>query len=194
MIGGVGASFFPLRAWYADHAAARHAPPDGNHRRRRPVAPQIEVPAHRSSGPYPSGLSRGYSLEGLRSLVRSRHTLSASLAAPARSDSPRTSRSRRCQGCLPPFPAAPGSGCPRLHRAAAITQRWSLAPNTNRQRLVAHLRIEPQIGVGARPPADAGGTARPARPTPDTAPRPCPSSSRRSHVPRASRPSGSKRH
>ena len=30
---------------------------------------------------------------------------------------------RRCQGCFPPFPAPPGSGCPQLHRPAATGRR-----------------------------------------------------------------------
>ena len=148
--GGVGVQLFPAGLVWR----SRHTPPNDNRRRREPGSPQIRVPAHRLPGPYLSGLSRGCSLEGVQSLVHSHHTLSALLAAPARSDSPRASR--RCQGCLPPFPAAPGSGCPQLHRAAATTQRWGLAPHTNQQRLVAHLGVKPQIRVGAlkRPAAE----------------------------------------
>jgi hypothetical protein len=80
--------------------------------------------------PVSVGFEPGASLEGVQSLVHSHHTLSALLAAPARSDSPRASR--RCQGCLPSFPAAPGSDCPQLHRAAATARRRGLAPRTNR--------------------------------------------------------------
>jgi hypothetical protein len=44
-----------------------------------------------------------------------------SLAGPGPSDG--ADPSRRCRGCLPPSPAPPGSGCPRLHQAAATTRR-----------------------------------------------------------------------
>jgi len=150
----------PLRAWCGDHAATRHTPSgDALSRRRRPGSPPfLGVPARRLPGPYPSGLSRGLSLEGVQSLVHSHHTLSALLAAPTPSDSP--GASRRCQGCLPPFPAAPGSGCPQLPRAAATARRWGLAPHTNRQRLVAHERVVADARVRAAlgdRPGDRGG-------------------------------------
>jgi hypothetical protein len=47
--------------------------------------------------------------------------LSATLAGPAPSGS--TGTSRLCQGCFPPSPAPPGSGCPQLHRPATTGQR-----------------------------------------------------------------------
>ena len=47
--------------------------------------------------------------------------LSATLAGPAPSGS--TGTSRLCQGCFPPSPAPPGSGCPQLHRPAATGRR-----------------------------------------------------------------------
>jgi hypothetical protein len=87
-------------------------------------------------GPYPSGLSRVPRSRGFWHWFTSLR-LSDLLAAPARSDSSRASR--LCQDCLPPFPTAPGSDCPQLHRAAATARRRGLTPRTNRQRLVAHL-------------------------------------------------------
>ena len=51
--------------------------------------------------------------------------LSVLLAGPGPSGS--AGPSRRCQGCFPPSPASPGSGCPQLHRTAATSQRrWPL--------------------------------------------------------------------
>ena len=49
--------------------------------------------------------------------------LSVSLAGPGPSGS--ADPSRRCQGCFPPSPAPPGSGCPQLQRAAATARRGS---------------------------------------------------------------------
>src|SRR4051794_5122700 len=59
-------------------------------------------------------------------------------------------------GLLSPSPAAPGSGCPQLHRAAATAQRRGLTPRPNQQRLVAHLRVQEHVGVAAfqRPRAE----------------------------------------
>jgi hypothetical protein len=61
----------------------------------------------------------GSTLEGDQSLVQSLR-LSVSLAGPAPSGG--ADASRRCQGCFPPSPAPPGSGCPQLHRAAATAR------------------------------------------------------------------------
>ena len=122
----------PLRACCDDHAATRHTPPNDatmpSSRAGFPAFPRgSRAPLAR---PVSVGFEPGASLEGVQSLVHSHHTLSALLATPARSDSPRASR--RCQGCLPSFPAAPGSDCPQLHRAAATARRRGLAPRTNR--------------------------------------------------------------
>jgi len=161
----------PLRAWRSDHAGTRHTPG------RRPSPPEAgppakRVPAHRLPGLYRWVLSRWSSLEGVRSLVHSHYTLSASLAAPARSDSPRTSR--RCQDCSPPFPAAPGSGCPQLHRGwlggcPRTTRGGSSTPHEPTAPRGALSR--PATCMGARPPAAGCGTLRPGHPALGTAPR-----------------------
>ena len=70
-------------------------------------------------------ISARFELEGrLRGFKRwfLTYTFPSSLAGPAPSGS--TSTSRRCQGCFPPFPASPGSGCPQLHPAATTARRW----------------------------------------------------------------------
>jgi hypothetical protein len=68
----------------------------------------------------------GSSLTGRQHWFLSVHLL-VSLAGPAPSGS--TGTSRRCQGCFPPSPASPGSGCPQLHPAAATTRsRRSFTP------------------------------------------------------------------
>ena len=131
-LGGVGVQLFPcgLVVTITRPLATRPRTTQPSRRREPGSRPFLRVPAHRLPGPYPSGLSRGLRLRGFNHLVHSHHTLSALLATPARSDSPRASR--RCQGCLPSFPAAPGSDCPQLHRAAATARRRGLAPRTNR--------------------------------------------------------------
>ena len=59
-------------------------------------------------------------LRGVQSLVPHVH-LSVLLAGPGPSGS--TGPPRRCQGCCPPSPASPRSGCPQLHQPAATGQR-----------------------------------------------------------------------
>ncbi len=62
---------------------------------------------------------------GALTLVPLVHLL-VSLAGPAPSGS--TGTSRLCQGCFPPSPASPGSGCPQLHPAAATASEDGLSP------------------------------------------------------------------
>ena len=112
----------------------RHDYAVGFHRGLPPrgIRPGKEFP----TGPRPFGTHRnpahirqigaGGSIEGLYALV-SHVRLSVLLAEPAPSGS--TSTSRRCQDCLPPFPAFPGSGCPQLHPVATTTgRRGSFTP------------------------------------------------------------------
>jgi hypothetical protein len=87
-----------------------HPPHNHNHTNR--YAPQ--------SSPYPPDFELAGDLRGVTTLVSLVH-LPVSLAEPEPSGS--TGPSRRCQGCLPPSPASPGSGCPQLRYAAATTQR-----------------------------------------------------------------------
>jgi hypothetical protein len=104
----------------------------------RPLQPGPELTTHLlkpvgdcalQTGPYPPGLSRhvayGTSTTGSLAL-----RLLNSLDGPASSG--RADTSRRCQGCFPPSPTFPGSGCPQLHQAAAtacwqssFTSTWS---------------------------------------------------------------------
>lgn len=88
---------------------------------------QYEDCAHGLTQPVSIGFEPGSTLNGVLALVTSLR-LSVLLAAPTRSDSSRVPR--RCQDCLPPFPTAPGSDCPQLHRAAATAPRRGLAPRT----------------------------------------------------------------
>jgi hypothetical protein len=76
-------------------------------------------------------------LEGFRPPVHSRCACLS--RSPGRESSGGTDPPRRCQGCFPPSPAPPGSGCPQLHRPAATDRRWVLAPHPDHTRLVAHL-------------------------------------------------------
>jgi hypothetical protein len=101
-------------------------------RRPSPWPPRPALSAgHRASSPHsrpPCTAPRprsarfraGSSLTGRRHWFLSVHLL-VSLAGPAPSGS--TGTSRRCQGCFPPSPASPGSGCPQLHPAAATARR-----------------------------------------------------------------------
>src|SRR5450755_2488579 len=131
-LGGVGAQLFPCGLVVTiTRPLATRPPNDATKPSSRAGFPAIP-PGSRAplARPISIGFEPGASLEGVQSLVHSHHTLSALLAAPARSDSPRASR--RCQGCLPSFPSALGSDCPQLHRAAATARRRGLAPRTNR--------------------------------------------------------------
>jgi hypothetical protein len=128
----------------------RHDYAVGIHRGLPPrgISPSKEFP----TGTTPFGTRRnpahirqigaGGSIEGLYTLV-SHVRLSVLLAEPAPSGS--SSTSRRCQDCLPPFPAFPGSGCPQLHPVATTTGRrgsstparshsatWRTIPSTHR--------------------------------------------------------------
>ena len=90
----------------------RH-PPAGKHR-TRPTSARFEPVTN---------------LKGVITPVP-RVLLFVSLAGPAPSGS--TGTSRLCQGCFPPSPAPPGSGCPQLQPPAATGRRWrSLTPTRN---------------------------------------------------------------
>ena len=93
--------------------------------------------------PHPPGSSRWFRLRGFVTLVP--HVrLSVSLARPRPSGS--TDLPRRCQGCFPPSPASPGSGCPQLQPACCDSPAVKVShPHSNPQRLVAHLVDEPPI-------------------------------------------------
>ena len=91
------------------------------------------------TGPYPPGLSRLIAY-GASSLVP-RVCLLVLLAGPGPSGS--TGPSRRCQGCFPPSPAVPGSGCPQLRPGCRDSQAAeSFHLRTVRWRLVAHNGID----------------------------------------------------
>ena len=87
-------------------------PPD---RRYQPV-PEFpaEAGAHRSPAHIRQIWSWCSLLRGVQPLVPRVH-LPVLLAGPDPSGS--AGPSRRCQGCLPPSPATPGSGCPHLRKA-----------------------------------------------------------------------------
>ena len=96
-------------------------PPNRPARSSRPASP----PAVRTATQPISARLELVGLEGLDTLVSHVH-LPVSLAGPAPSGS--TGSSRRCQGCLPPSPASPGSGCPQLHPAATTAGGGGLSP------------------------------------------------------------------
>lgn len=79
--------------------------------------PAREFPAHAGARCDPAHIRQvraGGSLERRCYAGSPSLHLPVSLAGPAPSDGAGTSRLRR--GCLPPFPAFPGSGCPQLHQ------------------------------------------------------------------------------
>jgi hypothetical protein len=120
----------PAVAPAASPRLRRRPSPWPPHRRLAPASEStprspLEV-VHCKTGPYPPDLSRHAAYEAL-ALVPRVHLL-VSLAEPAPSGS--TGTSRRCQGCFPPSPASPGSGCPQLHPAAATARRWSPSTST----------------------------------------------------------------
>ena len=96
--------------------------------------------------PHPPGSSWWFRLRGFITLVP--HVrLSVSLARPKPSGS--TDLPRRCQGCFPPSPAPPGSGCPQLRPACCDSPAVKVShPHSNPQRLVAHLIHKPAIASG----------------------------------------------
>ena len=98
-------------------AVTRH-PPEGH---RSGGSPSAKQEPRAASGPDPPGSSRYYPYGASTTGSLSLHLLT-SLAEPGPSGS--TDPSRRCQGCFPPSPAFPGSGCPQLHLAAATAKRW----------------------------------------------------------------------
>src|SRR6266508_276303 len=124
-----------------DRTALRLGRPDAG-RNPRQGSPQ--------PSPHPPGSSWWFRLRGFMTLVP--HVrLSVSLARPRPSGS--TGPSRRCQGCFPPSPASPGSGCPQLQPACCDSPAVKVShPHSNPQRLVAHFIDEPPItrGVACR--------------------------------------------
>ena len=127
-----------------DHTCTPPGRPDAG-RNPRQSSPQ--------PSPHPPGSSWWFRLRGFITLVP--HVrLSVSLARPRPSGS--TDLSRRCQGCFPPSPASPGSGCPQLQPACCDSPAVKVShPHSNPQRLVAHLIDEPAIT--SRMPGRAGG-------------------------------------
>ncbi len=125
-----------------DRTALRLGRPDAG-RNPRQGSPQ--------PSPHPPGSSWWFRLRGFMTLVP--HVrLSVSLARPRPSGS--TGPSRRCQGCFPPSPASPGSGCPQLQPACCDSPAVKVShPHSNPQRLVAHFVDEPPVtaSVPARP-------------------------------------------
>ena len=106
-------------------------------RRLGVAAPAIRrAAAHCSPAHIHQVRAGGPRLRGFNHWFLSLH-LSVSLAGPAPSGSAGTSR--RCQGCFPPSPASPGSGCPQLHRPAATGPTAKVSHlHSVTQRLVAH--------------------------------------------------------
>ena len=148
-----GARALPLRP--------RHGYPAALHR-GLPTEPPIDPP--RSSPPQPphtvsrTGARRSRPISarfGAGSVLRDFETpvprvlLSVTLAGPAPSGS--TGTPRRCQGCFPPSPAPPGSGCPQLHRPAATgRRRWSLtSARINSASRRTGWNPNPRLNVGA---------------------------------------------
>jgi hypothetical protein len=133
-----------------DHPARSHfSPPE------RPDAGRDPRQSSPQPSPHPPGSSRWFRLRGFITLVP--HVrLSVSLARPRPSGS--TDLSRRCQGCFPPSPAPPGSGCPQLQPACCDSPAVKVShPHSNPQRLVAHLIDEPPDPTACRHGRAAGG-------------------------------------
>jgi hypothetical protein len=120
-VSGLGAQLCPCsiatptpQAFDVASGPTKKIPTEGVARSRKRTS------VHCYPGPHPPGWSRCIRLRGFQTLVPHVH-LPASLAEPGPSGS--ASPPRRCQGCFPPSPAPPGSGCPQLHRPAATGQR-----------------------------------------------------------------------
>ena len=109
----------PLRHDYA--AGIHRGLPTGDINRPK-SSPRSITGAHGSPAHIRQIGAGGFQLRGFPSLVSHVHLLN-SLAGPRPSGS--AGRSRRCQGCFPPSPASPGSGCPQLQHAAATAHRRS---------------------------------------------------------------------
>ena len=88
------------------------------HRPRSSPPPPARGGCAPQSSPDPPGLELAHVLEGLYTLVPCVR-LCPTLAGPAPSGSAGTSR--LCQGCFPPSPASPGSGCPQLQQSCCDT-------------------------------------------------------------------------
>lgn len=99
--------------------------------------------------PYPPDWSWWRDLRGVMTLVPHVH-LPVLLAGPGPSGS--AGPFRRCQGCLPPFPASPGSGCPQLRAGCCdspLVESFHL--HSVEERLVALEVRHPQtVGSGDR--------------------------------------------
>jgi hypothetical protein len=116
----------------------------------RPWSPDGGSDRHRVMplpSPDPPGSSWWVELRGVRTLVPHVH-LSVWLAGPRPSGS--TDQSRRCQGCFPPAPASPGSGCPQLRPSRCDGRAMVVSHlHSNPWRLVAHDVGHPQdVGPG----------------------------------------------
>ena len=128
------------------------------------IDPAKEFPARPACGcallpsPDPPGSSWWVLLRGVQPLVPHVH-LSVSLAGPGPSGS--AGPSRRCQGCFPPSPASPGSGCPQLQPArcdepAAV----SFHHRTVQERLVALDVPAPQLVRAGSASSSGSGMTR----------------------------------
>jgi hypothetical protein len=132
-------------------AIIRPRSPGGGHLRPR-VTPR--------PSPHPPDSSWCVRLRGFMTLVPHVH-LSVLLAGPEPSGS--TSPSRRCQGCLPPSPLSPGSGCPQLQPNRCDDQAMQVSHlHSIPQRLVAHDVRDPQQIRRGRPQLQVGEFAAPA--------------------------------
>lgn len=72
-----------------------------------------------------------------------------------------TALRERCQGCFPPSPAPPGSGCPQLHRTAATARQGGSL--TRPRRLGASWRTRTTWNGSATRVASSSRPASPAR-------------------------------
>ena len=109
----------PLRLRHEYAAGLPRGLPTGDINRPR-SSPQQAADARR----YPAirqVAAGGQLLRDVHTLVHRRYTFLSCLPDPRPSDG--AGLSRRCQGCLPPFPSCQGSGCPQLRPTAATVGR-----------------------------------------------------------------------
>ena len=123
-INGIGAQLFPCNLATSTPQAFLVASPPAHETGFGVAARRNLHPACVAARPTSTRLEPVASLRGFNHWFTC-VTPSVSLAGPEPSGS--TDPSRRCQGCFPPSPALPGSGCPQLHRPAATERRRVLS-------------------------------------------------------------------
>ena len=135
----------PLQPRHGYAAGIPRGLPTGARNRLRSRRPQVLRSSVHCCPAHIHQIRAGRYLEGVQALVHFVTPIRPRLPGPGPSGG--SGPSRRCQGCFPPSPALPGSGCPRLHRPAATGRRWALSSHWVTWRLVAHSCLQSTRGA-----------------------------------------------